>query len=351
MAGILSDAVNGLLPLGAVAALAALKLVISLDVLIPISLFIAVVVAFGRLQADGEITAMLSLGLGPRQLLRPVLAVALGLAVCVACLSMFARPWAYATSHDITRRAAAMLNVNAMEAGTFYASHDGTQVVFLGNRGGPHATAQNVFIAKRSGQHVEVIFAQSADPAIAGANGQRSVRLSGAHVYQFDAGHPAQDKSLVAAALSLNPDEAPSSASYSPVAASTAHLMASGKPGDIAERQWRFSTGLSTVLLGLLGAILSRGRPRQGRYARFGPAILAYSAYYLLCTAARTWVQHGQVGSFPGLWWVPAMLALVMVLIWYAPALRQALRAAVAPPPARAASALNWRAAGSQDAA
>ena len=109
LANILSDAVNGLLPVGAIAALTGLKLLISLEVLIPISLFIAVVAGFGRLQSDGEITAMLALGLGPRQLLRPVMRLALALGLGVAGLSLFARPWAYATSHEITRRAAVTL--------------------------------------------------------------------------------------------------------------------------------------------------------------------------------------------------------------------------------------------------
>ncbi|MBU6449195.1 MAG: LPS export ABC transporter permease LptF [Rhodospirillales bacterium] len=351
LAGTLSNAVNGLLPVGAIATLTALKLLISLDVLIPISLFIAVVAAFGRLQADSEITAMLALGMGPRQLLRPVVGLALGLAVCVSCLSVFARPWAYAASHNITRHATAMLNVNAMEAGAFYASQDGTRVVFLENRAGPHADARNVFIAKRDGGRIEVIFAASASPAVAGLGGQRSVHLSGAHVYKFDNGHPTEDESLVAAGLNLDPDDSVvARARYSPVAASTAHLLAASNPADIAERQWRLSTGLSTLLLALLGAVLSRGRPRQSRYAKFGPAILAYSAYYLLCTTARTWVQHGQVGAFPGIWWAPAGLALAMAIIWYAPAMRRAMRTTARPYPAPSPP-LNWRPAGSRDAA
>ncbi|MDE2239431.1 MAG: LPS export ABC transporter permease LptF [Rhodospirillales bacterium] len=355
LANILSDAVNGLLPVGAIAALAGLKLLISLEVLIPISLFIAVVAAFGRLQADGEINAMLALGMGPRQLLRPALALALALAVCVTCLSVFARPWAYTASHRITRHAAAMLNVNAMEAGTFYASQDGAQVVFLGSRAGPHTGAQNVFIAKRDGAQLQVITANYASPAVPGPDGQRSVHLSGAHVYQFDHGHPAQDQSLSAAGLNLDPDgKVAATGGYSPVAASTVHLLAAKDPADIAERQWRFSTGLSTILLALLGAILSRGRPRQSRYAQFGPAILAYSGYYLLCTSARTWVQHGMLGSLPGLWLAPAILVIAMGLIWYAPAIRRALRTAA--PAAQhplpiSAPPLNWQPAGSHDAA
>lgn len=320
LTGILSNAVSGLLPIGAVAALTSLKVLIALEVLIPISLFIAVVVGFGRLQADSEITAMLSLGIGPRQFLTPVLGVACAMALCVSCLSLFARPWAYKTAHEISSRAAASLNVNAMEAGTFYASQDGNQVIFLGERAGPNAPAHNIFVARRLGSQTIVISAASATPSKAGADGRRSIALQDVRLYRFDKKHPTQNQSLQAAQLTINPNNSISDVlRYSAVAASTVHLLSSSLPSDIAERQWRFSTGISTLLLAILGAILSRSRPRQSRYTRFGPAILAYSIYYLLCTTARTWVEHGSVGTFPGLWWAPALLALFILCLWYGP--------------------------------
>ena len=41
--------------------------------------------------------------------------------------------------------------------------------------------------------------------------------------------------------------------------------MQSDNPEDIAELQWRLSTPLSTLLLALLGVLLSRTTPRQGK--------------------------------------------------------------------------------------
>jgi lipopolysaccharide export system permease protein len=318
LSGILADAVAGLLPIGVIAALAGLKLLIALEVLTPISLFVAVVVAFGRLQEDGELTMMLALGMSPVRLARPVIVLALTLALSVSCLSLFARPWAYAESHAITQRASNMLNLNAMKAGTFYASRDGGQVIFLASRADPHGPAQGVFVARRKDDgKVEAIYAGSALPAVTGPGGQRRVYLSDAHIYDLDTQNPANDRMVEAAGVSVNPDGPPPGVpGYSPVAARTLRLAASRYPADIAELQWRLSTGLSTLLLALLGMSLSWGRPRQSRYTKFGPAILAYSSYYLLCTVARTWVEHGQVGPFPGLWWAPAGLALTLVAIW-----------------------------------
>ncbi len=354
LTGILADAVSGLLPAGFIVALASLKVLISLDVLIPISLFIAVVMAFGRLQAESEVTVMLALGISPLRLLRPILVLALGLAAVVACLSLLIRPWAYTESHALSQRASVMLNVNAMQAGTFYASNDGAQVVFLGARAGRHSGANGVFIARDQGGRVEVIYAQNAEPAVAGAQCQRVVHLAKANVYRFDLADPANDQVLAANGMNVDPDGAlPAPPGYSPVAASSRHLAGSKRPADIAELQWRYSTGISTLLLALLGFALSRGKPRQNRFAKFGPAIFAYSVYYLFCTLARIWVQHGQVGRIPGLWWAPAGLALILAAAWHVGSLRRVLRplAAFAAPIPGGPAGLIQLPAESQDAA
>jgi lipopolysaccharide export system permease protein len=326
LAGILSDAVNALLPIGTIAQLTALKVLISLEVLIPISLYIAVVLAFGRLYADSEHTAMAALGMTPRRLGRPVLLLAASLAVTVSCLSLAVRPWAYATSHAITERAAAMLNVNAMEAGTFYIGQDNHQAIILTSRAGPDSPARDVFVERELNGHTEVIFAKLGISLPAQPGAQRQVQLTDAHIYKLDPQNSQNDQVLNVQGISLNPNSAPEDAADdSPVAASTASLARSSTPQDIAELQWRLSTGISTLLLGLLGMPLSRGRPRQSKYAKFGPVILVYSGYYLLCTSARTWVEHGAVARFPGLWWAPGLLALFLLACIYEPALRRRL--------------------------
>ncbi len=101
---------------------------------------------------------------------------------------------------------------------------------------------------------------------------------------------------------------------YSSLAADSASLVRSRSAADVAELQWRLSTPLSTLLLGMLGVPLSRARPRQGRYAKMGTAILVYTGYYLLCTSARNWVKSGTIAAFPGIWWAPALLTLVLIV-------------------------------------
>jgi lipopolysaccharide export system permease protein len=327
-AGFLSDAANGLLPATSIAALVGLKLLISLEVLIPISLYIAVILAFGRLRGDSEISAMLALTVPPWKILGSVVQIGVVLAVVVATLSFYGRPWAYAQLHSLAGHAAITLHTDAMEPDTFYVGQHGQRVIFFARRDGPGAPAQDVFVQIQHEDYTQIISARLASPLPEGwQTGISQVHLLDAHVYQIRRDGSTSDQVLDAGDLILNPNtESPLAKDYSAVATSSAKLFRSTDPADVAELQWRLSTPLSTILLGLLGLSMSGGRPRQSRYAKFGTAILAYFAYYLLFTSARTWVQHGAVASLPGIWWVPALLALFLLGTLAGPTLSPRLR-------------------------
>jgi lipopolysaccharide export system permease protein len=79
---------------------------------------------------------------------------------------------------------------------------------------------------------------------------------------------------------------------------------------------------IMAFVLALLAVPLSHLRPRQGRYARIGLAILLYFLYSNLLSAAKIWLARGAVPAVLGLWWVHAALvglALIAILhrtIW-----------------------------------
>jgi len=93
-------------------------------------------------------------------------------------------------------------------------------------------------------------------------------------------------------------------------------LLGSDAPSDIAQLQFRVSTPLMALVLTLLAVPLSRLRPRQGRYARVGFAIVAYFVYSNLLSAAKVWVDKGDLPPQIGVWWVHlAALALGLYLV------------------------------------
>ncbi|WP_428390890.1 LPS export ABC transporter permease LptF [Lichenicoccus sp.] len=320
-ATLLSDAVNGLLPGDIITELVGLKVLISLEVLIPVALYMSVILSFGRLYSDSELTAAYALRITPAQISGAVLVVAGCAALAVAGLSLVVRPWAYQKLHTLSSHAASTLDVAAMQPGTFYIGQHGRRVIFLGHRHGPTTPARDVFVQLWRGDHIRIIHARLADklPQGQASEGIR-IDMHDAHIYTMDLGSTQNDQVLSARDLIINPDGTSDvTPEYSSVAASSPRLVASNLPADIAELQWRLSTPISTLLLGLLGIPMSRARPRQSKYSKLGAAILIYFGYYLLCTSTRTWVQHDMIAGFPGVWWAPGLLSLFLLAVTYRP--------------------------------
>jgi lipopolysaccharide export system permease protein len=65
----------------------------------------------------------------------------------------------------------------------------------------------------------------------------------------------------------------------------------------------------------LLAIPLSRGRPRQGRYARVLLALVIYAVYFNVLDVSRTWVEQGTADT---IWWVPGV-TILLVAAMYAP--------------------------------
>src|SRR5258708_12274471 len=107
-----------------------LKALISLEVLIPVSLYFSVVLSFGKLNGDSEFTAMFALRVSPARVMGAVLTLSGCLALFVAGLSLVTRPWAYEKLHELSKRAKVTLDATAMEAATSYLRPPANPITF-----------------------------------------------------------------------------------------------------------------------------------------------------------------------------------------------------------------------------
>jgi lipopolysaccharide export system permease protein len=319
LARYLADVIEGLLPSRTIALIVLLRTVIALEVLLPITLFLCVVMALSRLHADSEMVAMSALGVGPMRIVRAVGGLALALAVVVAALSLFVRPWAYEQSYRLRAQAGAEVDLSRFKAGRFYAKQRGEYVVFAESDQGDAGRLAGVFVHNEERGVRRVVFARRAYQEVDPASGDRTLVVLQGHHYRISPTAQGRDRVVGFERMDIplrTKDVVPE---YRRKAAPTAGLVRSRDPQDVAELQWRLSTPLATVSLALLGIPLSRAVPRQGRYARFAAAIVAYAAYYNVKSMATSWVEQGVVGPVPGLWWVDVLLAAVVVLLLWRP--------------------------------
>ncbi len=313
-ARVLGDAAAGKLPRDAVMSIIGLTSVTYLTVLVPVSLFLAVMLALGRLYRDSEMAAIAACGVGPLRVYRPIAVVSVVLAILLGWLALFAAPWAAAQAQIITQTARQQAGLGALEPGRFRTGAGG--IVFYAESVDARGLLRNVFLQRRREGSVEVAVASSGE--ILNRDGERTMVLRDGHRYEGIPGtlgfriiHFGEHGIPIVASRSQ------AQASEDRESRSTAMLLRSDAPADSAELQWRLSAPVSVLLLSLLAVPLSRTNPRQGRYGKLAIGIGVYIVYANLLGAAQAWIEQGQVPAPVGMWPVHLLVGGVAAsLLW-----------------------------------
>lgn len=316
----LADALTGQLPGTTVIILILLRIAIALEVLLPTTLYLSVVVALGRLYKDSEMTALFACGVSLGRVLKPVFYTSLLIAVIVASLSLFIRPWAYSQFYRIREYARASFDLTRMNEGTFYETENGARVIFAEKVDHPQQAAEDLFIRTGREDKLQVIVARHAYQSIDRTSGRSILVFADGRLYEFTrSGNEGRVIQFEQSAMPLVPKEN-LELKYRIKAASTEALLHSTDLEEIAELEWRFSTPLATILLALLGVPLSRSSPRRGKYAKITTAVVLFAVYYNLSSLVKKWVERAVFDTIPGVWWVHLLLAgLLLVLLWQPP--------------------------------
>jgi lipopolysaccharide export system permease protein len=315
----LADAMYGLTSLTTTIVLIVLKVVISLEVLLPSSLFLSVIVGLGRLYKDNEMTALFSSGVSMRRVLVVVLVLSLPVALLAATLSLALRPWAYERTFWLKAKAKAEFDVTRLKAGKFYEIGEGNQVIFIERIDREGKRAEGVFLQKTQGDEqdmLEVVYAKEASQSIDQTTGRQVILFRNGSFYEFPRTGKWTGRVMESGqySLSLWPKEITPLA-YKAKAAPTTQLARSEEPADLAELQWRFSAPFSVLLLALIGVPLSRTNPRKGKHAGIVTALLICAAYNVFGTMAKLGVERSVVPPFIGIWWVQGLLVLGLLIL------------------------------------
>ena len=315
LARVLGQAVQSGFPGSVVLALIGLTTLQQLTVLVPIGLYLGIVLALGRLYHESEMTAMAACGVGTASIYRPVALLTVLVVAALAVLSYRVVPAAGVRAQQIRVDALRSAQFGSLEAGRFR-SFAGGDIVFYAERVNPNGQLEGVFVQRRVGDRVEIAVAQRAEQRGAGQaeqlfvlhDGRRYEGVPGAlewRVVTFkEHGIPVRLPGVKAKAekLWLKP---------------TSALLGSREAADRSELAWRTAVPVMALALMLLAVPLSKLRPRQGRFARVGIAVLAYFIYSNLVAAVRVWIEKGSPGGALGMWWVHLVpVAVAVLLIW-----------------------------------
>jgi lipopolysaccharide export system permease protein len=309
----LSDAAAGAIAPAAVMQLVTLSTLVALEVLVPSTLYMAILFAIGRLHRDSEMAALAAAGISERRVLRAVMLVGLVAALLVWALSVHVRPWAYAKSYTLEQQAMSRFDLANIRPGSFVDLGQGGYVLQAQDVDPSASELRSVFVQVTRGRHTQLISAARARVLDLDAEGARAVEFVDGYSYMLD-GQGNQDVSMRFGSFLVRFPPEERMQKFRRTAIDTHTLGTSLEPKDIAEYQWRTTTPLATLLLAVLAVPLARSGPRQSRFGIFVVALLAYLLIFVASAVVRNWIENGDMPPFPGL--VVAYLPAFAVTAW-----------------------------------
>lgn len=309
-ARVLGDVAKGKLPKDAAFDVIGLSAVQYLTILVPIGLFLAVMLALGRLYRDSELPAMMACRVGLSGIYRPLSWLTVPLVLGVAWLSIEGGPWAMTNVDRIGAEARRQADLASIEPGRFTVFGPDRAVVY-GHAVTPQGQMEKVFMQRQVDDgSIEVVISaigemvESDDP---------DVRLLVLHDGRRYEGVPGTTEfRVIEFAEHGIPYRLPSvkTSAPRPRAMAFLELMRSDEPEHVAEFQWRLGVPLSTIILAILAVPLSKSQPREGRYGRLAIGLLVFIIYLNMMSAAKAWIEQSTISPALGIWWVHGCMLL-----------------------------------------
>ncbi|OGT23046.1 MAG: LPS export ABC transporter permease LptF [Gammaproteobacteria bacterium RIFCSPHIGHO2_02_FULL_42_13] len=295
--------------------------------LLPLGLYLGILLGYGRLYADSEMTVLLACGLSRRELFKITTSYTLFVALVIGILAIWVNPIVQLHRDQLMDLAESSTVFQTLMPGRFQTTKSGDKVFYVKAMSRDRQSMNDVFIAqtKQSMSKIKTSDAENWTVISAKHGYERVDPHTGEHYLVTDTGYqyegvPGQHAFRVIKYSTYGVRMSPpvfSGHNVGEEALPTAQLIRQWKKlGYAAELEWRLSMPLSVIILGLLGVPLSRVNPRQGRFARLVPAVLIYIIYVNMLFVSRSWLERGKISPWLGVWWVHGLFLLLAWWLW-----------------------------------
>ena len=270
-----------------------------IQLILPLALLLSILLAYGCMYADNEMTVLSACGLSTRRLLGITLISASIVAVTVGVFSFKVTPWGLVNTANLLEAQKELNEFDVMVPGLFQNISRGARTTYTENI--EDEEMLNVFMYESATGRVTV--ADSAVPVedeegriVMFSNGsvsEKEVEGEGFVLTSFgEMGVRIPDREIT---IDITVEEK---------AMPTMLLWQTGQAAHLAELQWRISLVLLIPVLTLMAVSLSRVSPRQGRFAKLVPAVFLYILYFGLLLVSRDLTAAGELPPVLGVWWV-----------------------------------------------
>lgn len=318
----LAQAASGDLAPEVVLSIMAYRLPSFLELVLPLGLFIAILLAYGRLYVESEMTVMSACGLSTGKLALYTLIPSVFVALLVAWLSLYAGPMGIGKVQEIFQDTKNSSGLELLVSGRFRVDEKTGRVTYIEKLLDDRQTMRQVFSAEQSttdeGVKLSVLFAEQGEVKQDDELGARYLILDNGYRYVGQPGALAFSVTQFEQFGQRIIEPKDHRSNYKKVdARSTDSLIKSKRLEDKAALQWRISLAVLVPIIALIAQALSKTNHRRGRYVKMLPAFVIYIVYLIMLSGTRDAIEKQRLPVDFGMWWVHGLfLVLALVLLF-----------------------------------
>ncbi|MEY8251109.1 MAG: LPS export ABC transporter permease LptF [Colwellia sp.] len=325
---VLGDASEGSIPGQLVMTFIALKIPDLAGFILPLSLFLGVLLAYGRIYADSEMTVLHACGVSEWYVVRVTLVLAVITAIITGIFTLYLAPLASEYQYKVKEKLAADSGLSALVSGRFQQTGNQDAVVFIHDKDRETNRFNKVFVAQLpKGDNVDasiinssLVYAKTGKVFEDESGSQQLVLGDGIRYHRDIESHEFQSVAFDKYYIQIKDQEVEHQ--HRKLSALTTLELFNNMPPELesayrATIQWRIAFPLVCIILIFIAVPLSVVNPRQGKFAKMLPALMLFLGYLLLLTSMRSAIEKNAIPSVVGLWpiHISALFIGVMLLM------------------------------------
>lgn len=317
-------AAEGRLDVGLLFAIIGYNIPTFLELILPLSFFIALMLVLGRMYVDHEMSVLFASGISRGRLARLMIPLITGLFVFQMGISLWAKPWGLSNSEHIWQTQSLGSLLDLVRPKTFISS--GNYHLYVDEFDKEKRELKNLYVVQqqtdKSGKIAknDVIITATRAYQVPSKDTDSSMQLDLFQGRRYELGTnnaKYNQASFEKYRITLEKPASEKITETNVETQTTAKLLAhTQKPEVKAELGYRFTMPWLIIIAAMLATPLAQVRPRQGRWLRLLPSVLIFASCAISIISLRTAIGKESISEYAYIWLIVGFIAFALLLNW-----------------------------------
>ena len=317
-------AAEGRLDVGLLFAIIGYNIPTFLELILPLSFFIALMLVLGRMYVEQEMSVLFASGISRGRLTRLMIPLITGLFVFQMGISLWAKPWGLSNSEHIWQTQSLGSLLDLVRPKTFISS--GNYHLYVDEFDKEKRELKNIYVVQqqtdKSGKIAknDVIITATRAYQVPSKDTDSSMQLDLFQGRRYELGTnnaKYNQASFEKYRITLEKPASEKITETNVETQTTAKLLANTqKPEVKAELGYRFTMPWLIIIAAMLATPLAQVRPRQGRWLRLLPSVLIFASCAISIISLRTAIAKESISEYAYIWLIVGFIAFALLLNW-----------------------------------